>query len=62
MADHYFRVRLMSKCFVAWQLFISQQMSHRLLEEDSKATKNKMAAFLEAAASGKYVLFIITYV
>ena len=62
MADQYYRQRLMSKCFVAWQLFVTQQLSQRLLEEDSKVTKDKMAAFLQAAASGRYVTELSLFV
>lgn len=53
MAVIYYRHRLLSKCMTAWELFVSQQQTERYFEENTKKTKDKMASFLEAAASGK---------
>ena len=52
-AQAHHRKQLLGKCMVAWQLFVTQQQNKRALESMQQQTKSKMAAFLDAAASGK---------
>ena len=51
-ADHH-RSTLLLKYFSMWQLYIQQENQHREIEAGQDKTRSKMAAFLEAAASGR---------
>ena len=51
-ADHH-RSTLLLKYFSKWQLYIQQENQHREIETGQDKTRSKMAAFLEAAASGR---------
>ena len=50
--DH-FQHRILKKYFLVWRLWLRQERHSRELEHQQTQTKSKMAAFLEAAASGK---------
>ncbi|XP_038065148.1 coiled-coil domain-containing protein 191-like isoform X2 [Patiria miniata] len=51
-ADHYHRT-ILRKYLSVWCLWLRQEQQSRELEQQQHQTKSKMAAFLEAAASGK---------
>ncbi len=53
MAIEHYRHTLLRRCFIAWQIYLTKEQNERLLNEVQCKTKNKMAAFLDAAASGK---------
>ncbi|XP_070547836.1 coiled-coil domain-containing protein 191-like isoform X3 [Ptychodera flava] len=53
LAEDFHRKTLLKRYFVSWQLWVAQEQQSRELTERRQETKNKMAAFLEAAASGK---------
>ncbi|XP_064650515.1 coiled-coil domain-containing protein 191-like [Lineus longissimus] len=53
MADAHHRLTLLRRCFMAWQLFLTLNEAEQELHKGQNATKNKMAAFLEKAATGK---------
>ena len=53
LAESHHTRQLLGRCFVAWQLFIAQQQNQRTLQHMQNQTKSKMAAFLDAAATGK---------
>ena len=44
---------LQRKYFTAWQLYLTQTQQLSIIEERRKLTENKMASFLDAAATGK---------
>ncbi|CAH1797480.1 unnamed protein product [Owenia fusiformis] len=50
--EHYYQT-LMKKCLQAWQLFVQQEVAQRELASFQEKTRSKMAAFLEAASTGK---------
>ena len=52
-ADDHYRLTLLKKIFVAWLHFVSLQHQEMALQQEQNQTKFKMAAFLEAAASGR---------
>ena len=53
LAEAHHTRRLLRQCFTAWQLFVTQQEDQRILQQNQQQTKSKMAALLDAAASGK---------
>ena len=55
MAATHWRHTLLRKCVTAWQLFVELQQTERHVVKEQEVTKTKMAAFLEAAASGRFV-------
>ncbi|XP_021355188.1 coiled-coil domain-containing protein 191-like [Mizuhopecten yessoensis] len=52
-AETHYRVWLLRKYFVAWQLWIKMEQERNEMEQAQEKTRNKMAALLEAAAKGK---------
>ncbi|XP_060063814.1 coiled-coil domain-containing protein 191-like [Ylistrum balloti] len=52
-AETHYRVWLLRKYFVAWQLWIKVEQERKGMEQAQEKTRNKMAALLEAAAKGK---------
>ncbi|XP_077985920.1 coiled-coil domain-containing protein 191-like [Glandiceps talaboti] len=52
-SEHHYRLCLLKKCFVAWQLMIMQEQRSKELLEKKQETKDKMSALLQAAASGQ---------
>ncbi|KAK3107858.1 hypothetical protein FSP39_023636 [Pinctada imbricata] len=53
LAGCHHRESLLRKYFVAWQQWVKQEQDRKELEHAQEKTRNKMAALLEAAASGK---------
>ena len=53
LAGSHHRISLLRKYFVAWQLWVKQEQERKELETAQERTRNKMAALLEAAATGK---------
>ena len=51
-----YRGNLLRKCLTAWQLFVELQVREKNILTEQQQTKNKMAAFLEAASTGKCVV------
>ena len=52
-AQEHHRMTLQKKYFTAWQLYLTQTQQLSIIEERRKLTENKMASFLDAAATGK---------
>ena len=52
-AQAHYKQTLERKCFTAWQLYLTQTQQLSIIEETRKLTKNKIASFLDAAATGK---------
>ncbi|XP_063441327.1 coiled-coil domain-containing protein 191-like [Mytilus trossulus] len=53
LADSHSKQTLLRKYFAAWQLWVKQEVERKELEHAQSNTKSKMAALLEAAATGK---------
>ncbi|KAL5020473.1 hypothetical protein ScPMuIL_003365 [Solemya velum] len=53
MAVEHHHQSLLFRCFQSWSLFIQQEQERRSLEHAQHNTRNKMMAFLDAAATGK---------
>jgi hypothetical protein len=53
MAEDHYRLSLLRRCFMAWQLFLTLNEAEQELHKGQSQTKSKMAAFLEKAATGK---------
>ncbi|XP_048588264.1 coiled-coil domain-containing protein 191 isoform X2 [Nematostella vectensis] len=53
IALNFHRKHLLQRCIVAWQLFVRESQHNRKLQEEHQRKTNKMAALLEAAASGR---------
>ena len=53
MTETHNRRRILRKYFMAWQSWITSKQQLETLHDNQEKTKSKMAAFLEAAASGK---------
>ncbi|XP_072165808.1 coiled-coil domain-containing protein 191-like [Diadema setosum] len=52
-ADSHYRQGLLRKTFTAWQVFVQQENLEKEQSQQQSARRSKMAAFLEAAASGR---------
>eukprot|EP00057_Strongylocentrotus_purpuratus_P033269 XP_790811.3 PREDICTED: coiled-coil domain-containing protein KIAA1407 homolog [Strongylocentrotus purpuratus] len=52
-AEKHYRHRLLHKTFVAWQVYRHKESLEKELNEQQSHRRSKMAAFLDAAASGK---------
>ncbi|KAJ8034859.1 hypothetical protein HOLleu_21873 [Holothuria leucospilota] len=52
-AHSHYRFHLLRKCFLAWRIWLASQEEATKIEEAKVKTRNKMDAFLEAAASGR---------
>ena len=52
-AQEHYKLTLQKKCFTAWQLYLTQTQQLSIIEETRRLTKNKIASFLDAAATGK---------
>ncbi|KAJ8034848.1 hypothetical protein HOLleu_21857 [Holothuria leucospilota] len=52
-AYSHYRLHLLRKCFLAWRIWLASQEEATKIEEAKVKTRNKMDAFLEAAASGR---------
>ena len=53
MSETHNRRRMLRKYFVAWQNWIWSKQQQETLHDNQEKTRSKMAAFLDAAASGK---------
>ncbi|XP_052253520.1 coiled-coil domain-containing protein 191-like isoform X2 [Dreissena polymorpha] len=53
IAEKHSKLSLLRKYFLAWQVYVTSEQERRRLEQEQNSTRNKMAALLEAAASGK---------
>lgn len=53
MAIDHFSLKILRKCFVNWQSWLIEQQRLREIKRDQEANALKMAAFLDAAASGR---------
>ncbi len=53
MAANHFRLKFLRKCFIGWQLWVTEQQRARATELEHQNKAFKMASFLEAAATGK---------
>ena len=52
MADSHYKTATLRRCFADWLLFVSLERRDKELKKEQATTKNKMAAFLQAASSG----------
>jgi len=52
-ASEHYRLQLLFKAVTAWRAYVIAEQRDRELELARVETRNKMAAFIEAAASGK---------
>ena len=52
-AESHYRLGLLRKYFVSWELWIKKEQERRDMEKAQEKTKGKMQALLEAASSGK---------
>jgi hypothetical protein len=52
-ASEHYRMQLLFKALTAWRAFVIAEQRERELELARVETRTKMAAFIEAAASGK---------
>ena len=53
LAETHCKQNLLRKYFTAWQLWVNQEVERKELESAQSSTKSKMAALLDAAATGK---------
>ena len=53
LADNKYKETLLKKTFVAWQVFMQQEAGERKDTHTKELTRTKMAAFLQAAATGQ---------
>ena len=53
VSSTFYRRRLLSRCLRAWQQFVKHEQDERRLHEEHDKKTQKMAALLEAAATGR---------
>ncbi|XP_041470908.1 coiled-coil domain-containing protein 191-like [Lytechinus variegatus] len=53
VAENHYRHHLLQKTFVAWQVYCHKESQEKEYNEQQSQRRSKMAAFLDAAASGK---------
>ena len=53
MAINHFGLKVLRKCFIGWQSWTKEQQRLREIKHQKEVNAMRMAAFLDAAASGK---------
>ena len=53
LSSTFYRRRLLSRCLRAWQQFVKHEQDERQLREEHDKKTQKMAALLQAAATGR---------